>query len=151
MPPIFIVDTTVLLNVLDVPGRNRDRDVVLDRLGELVDDGASLLLPMGAIFETGNHIARLPDGQQRRDCAEVLRDQVRQALDGQAPWAPLQFPDARQLAEWLEGFPDYAMQEISMVDLSIIKAWQRTCVQHPARRVAIWTLDQHLIGYDRIP
>lgn len=151
MPPIVIVDTSVLLNVLDVPGFNRDRGTVLDRFEELVDDGANLLLPMGAVFETGNHVAHLPAGQQRRQCAEVLRDQVRQALEGQAPWTPLQFPDARQLADWLEGFPDYAMRGIGMVDLSIIKAWERTCTLHPGRRVAIWALDQHLTGYDRIP
>ena len=93
----------------------------------------------------------LPDGQQRRQCAEVLRDQVRQALEGQAPWTPLQFPDARQLADWLEGFPYYAMRGIGIVDLSIIKAWERTCTLHPGRQVSIWSLDQHLTGYDRIP
>ena len=64
MPPIVIVDTSVLLNVLDVPGFNRDRGTVLDRFEELVDDGANLLLPMGAVFETGNHVAHLPGGQQ---------------------------------------------------------------------------------------
>ena len=151
MPPIVIVDTSVLLNVLDVPGFNQDRDAVLDRFGELVDDGANLLLPMGAVFETGNHIAHLPDGQQRRQCAGVLRDRVRQALDGQAPWAPLQFPDARQLADWLDSFPDAAMTGLGMVDLSIKKEWERACSRHPHHRVSFWALDQHLTGYDRIP
>ena len=132
MPPIIIVDTSVLLNVLNVPGFNQHRDAVLSRFRELVEARANLLLPMGAVFETGNHIAHLPDGQQRR-------------------WVPFQFPDARQPADWLEGFPEYAMRGIGMVDLSIIKAWERTCAQHPAHRVEIWALDQHLTGYDRIP
>lgn len=151
MPPIVIVDTSVLLNVLDVSGFNQDRDAVLDRFEELVDDGANLLLRMGAVFETGNHIARLPDGQQRRQYAEVLRNEVRRALEGRAPWTPLQLPDAEQLADWLEGFPDAAMRGAGMVDLSIIKAWERTCAQHPAHRVEIWSLDRHLTGYDRVP
>ena len=69
MPPIIIVDTSVLLNVLDVPGFNQDRNAVLDEFGELVDAGASLLLPMGAVFETGNHIADVRDGRQRRSRA----------------------------------------------------------------------------------
>lgn len=151
MPPIVIVDTSVLLNVLNVPGFNQDRDRVLDRLGELIDDRANLLLPMGAVFETGNHIAHLPDGQRRRQYAELLRDEAQKALDGEAPWAPLQFPDARQLADWLGDFPNYAMREIGIVDLSIIKAWERICMQHPTRRIIIWALDQHLAGYDRVP
>ena len=151
MPPIIIVDTSILLNVLNVPGFNQDRDAVLNRFRELVEARANLLLPMGAVFETGNHIAQLPDGQQRREYAEVLRDEVRKALEGQAPWTPIQLPDAAQLADWLQGFPDSAMRGAGMVDLSIIKAWERTCAQHPAHRVEIWSLDRHLTGYDRIP
>ena len=151
MPRIVIVNTTVLLNVLDVPGKNQNRNAVLDRFETLVDAGANLLLPMGAVFEPGNHIAQLPNGQQRRQYAEVLRDEVRRALEGQAPWTPLQLPDAEQLADWLEGFPDSALRGAGMVDLSIIKAWERTYAQHPAHRVEIWSLDRHLTGYDHVP
>ncbi len=38
-----------------------------------------------------------------------------------------------------------------MSDLSIIKAWKVECVRHPSQRVCIWSLDQHLQGYDREP
>ena len=34
-------------------------------------------------------------------------------------------------------------------DLSIIHDWRRLCEQNPQRRVTIWSLDQHLAGYDR--
>ena len=57
MPPVVIVDTSVLLNVFDVPRFNQDRDAVLDRFGELVEAGANFLLPLGTVLETGNHIA----------------------------------------------------------------------------------------------
>ena len=94
MPPIVIVDTSVLLNVLAVPGFSQDRDTVLDRFGELVDAGASILLPLGAVFETGNHIADVPDGRQRRRYAAAFTDQVRQALKREAPWTLAPLPDA---------------------------------------------------------
>ena len=151
MPRIVIVDTSVLLNVLDVPGFNQDRNAVLDRFGNLVDAGANLLLPMGAVFETGNHIAQLPDGNHRRNRAETFRDRVREALEGRAPWALLPLPNAHQLTDWLDSFPDSAMRRAGMVDLSIVKAWERTCALQPGHRVSIWSLDQHLTGYDRIP
>ena len=38
-----------------------------------------------------------------------------------------------------------------MVDLSIVKEWDRACRRHPHRRVFIWALDQHLTSYDRKP
>ena len=151
MPPIVIVDTSVLLNVLDVPGFNQDRDAVFDRFNALVDQGANLLLPMGAVFETGNHIADVRDGRQRRLCASVFTDQVRRALNGEAPWTLAPLPDADQLAVWLDTFLDDAMRGLGMVDLSIKKEWERACSQHPHRRVFIWALDQHLTGYDRKP
>ena len=51
MSAIVIVDTSVLLNVLDVPAFNQDRDEILTQFRELLDSGASFLLPMAAIFE----------------------------------------------------------------------------------------------------
>ena len=41
------------------------------------------------------------------------------------------------------------MRGAGMGDLSIVKAWERTCTQHPHRRVTIWSHDQDLAGYDR--
>ena len=38
-----------------------------------------------------------------------------------------------------------------MSDLSIIRAWKIECSRHPTRRIRIWSLDQHLQGYDREP
>ena len=151
MSDIVIVDTSVLLNVLDVPAFNQHRPEIFARFGELLDAGASFLLPMAAIFETGDHIADLRDGRQRRRYAEVFRDRIREALQGEAPWVPIRFPDSRQLAGWLESFPDYSMRGPDMSDLSIIKAWEAECARHQGRRVRIWTLDRDLRGYDRIP
>ena len=90
MPGVIVVDTTVLLNVLDVPGRNQHRDDVLQRFEKVME----ALLPMAAVFEAGNHIAKLADGQQRRRFAAVFCDQVRAALNGGHPgcWFPCRRP-----------------------------------------------------------
>ena len=109
---------------------------------------------MGAVFETGNHIAQLPDGRQRRGYAEAFRERVREALAGRAPWRLIPGPEADQLAELadlLDSFPEYAMRGVGMVDLSIVKAWESACTRHPGRHVRIWSLDNHLAGYDRLP
>lgn len=151
MQSVILVDTSVLLNILNVPGLNQDHEAIMDEFEELVESGVNLLLPVGAVFETGNHIARLADGRQRRIYAELLKDQVVAALLGSAPWAPLQLPDSQELAEWVKKFPESAMRGIGMVDLAIIKAWERTKQQNPARRVRIWSLDKDLAGYDYVP
>ena len=73
------------------------------------------------------------------------------ALNGEAPWALIPLPDAEQLVRWLDGFPDRAMQGVSMGDQSIIRAWEDACARHRSQRVSIWSLDQHLQGHDRTP
>ena len=151
VPHVVIVDTTVLLNILNVPGRNDDREDVIADLGRFLEEGANLLLPMGAVFETGNHIARLPDGSQRREYAEVFRDEVGKALSGSAPWVPTELPGAYEVASWLADFPEHAARGISMVDRSVIDAWDRARTRHPRHRVRIWSLDGDLTGYDFQP
>ena len=151
MLEVVIVDTSVLLNVLDVPGFNQDRDTVLDQFEMLMEAGASLLLPVAAVFETGNHIADLPDGGQRRRYAGIFRGQVRKALNGEAPWALIPLPDSGQLALWLDDFPDCAMRKEGMSDLSIIKAWDAACTRHRNQRVRIWSHHLQLQSYDRQP
>lgn len=151
MSSVIIVDTSVLLNVLDVPAFNQERERVLARFFGFVDAGASFLLPLAAIFETGDHIADLSNGQHRRRYAGILRDRIHEALKGEAPWVLTPFPDERQLARWLDDFPESAMQGPDLSDLSIIKAWETECARHKSRRVRIWSLDRHLQGYDQVP
>lgn len=150
-PHVVIVDTSVLLNLLDVPGRNQGRDAVLGRFEELLDAEVNLLLPIAAIFEAGNHIARLSDGRQRRSHAQRFSNRVREALNGRAPWIVTPLPNLRELVDWLNDFPESAMQGVNMGDLSIVKTWESACAKHPQCRIRIWSLDRHLVGYDRAP
>lgn len=149
MSDVVIVDTSVFLNVLDVPAFNQNRDEILDQFERLLGAGNSLLLPMAAVFETGDHITDLRDGRLRRQYAERFRAQVHKALNGEAPWTLIPLPESDQLSGWLEGFPDHAMRGVGLSDLSIIKAWEAACARHQARRVRIWSLDRKLQRYDR--
>lgn len=151
MSAIVIVDTSVFLNILDVPGRNQNRQEVLGIFKEMIEAGDHLLLPMAAIIETGRHIAHLENGQQRRQYAQEFVDQVKQALEGTAPWRPTNFPKKEGLLGWLDEFPDHAMRRLTFADLSIVKEWERSRDLHPMSRVWIWALDGHLSGYDRQP
>ncbi|MBJ7901100.1 MAG: hypothetical protein GC158_14545 [Cyanobacteria bacterium RI_101] len=122
MKIVAIIDTSILCNILNIPHMNGERKRVLEKWRELLDQNASFLLPMATIYETGNHIAHLRDGHQRRWWAELFVIQVKQSIDGEAPWQLIQLPDTREIGEWLKDFPDSAMRGAGMGDLSIIKA-----------------------------
>jgi hypothetical protein len=148
MGAVAIVDTSILCNVLDIPHMNGERKKVMEELKEFLEDGTTLLLPMAAVYETGNHIAHLSDGNKRRHFAEVFVEEVKKAIAGEAPWRVMQVPTTEEIGEWLSGFPDSAMRGAGMGDLSIIKEWEKFKRKIPDRRVFIWSLDSHLQGYD---
>lgn len=158
MSSIVLLDTSVYLNVLDVPVWNQNREEILDEFECRVNDGDYFLLPMATIWETGNHISDLADGRQRRRYAEILRDDVQRAINGQTPYSPTHFPDREEFLGWLADFPAYAQRTkserqtregVSLSDMSIIKEWERECARHSMTRVLVWSLDSDLAAYDR--
>ncbi len=56
---IVIVDTSVFLNVLDVPGFNQEYAAVEEEFRSFVKNGADFELPAATVLETGNHITQL--------------------------------------------------------------------------------------------
>lgn len=149
MSEIVLIDTSVFLNMLDVPGFNQHRGQTFTELERLLGANASLLLPVAAIVETGNHIAQLADGNQRRAFAIKFCEQVHAAIAGTAPWRAMRVPDTLSLAGWLAEFPDHAMRGVGIGDLSIIRDWQATCERHAGYRVRVWSLDHGLEHCDR--
>lgn len=107
---IVLMDTCVFCNVLDVPSFNQHRDQILAEFEAYLKCGATLLLPMAAVLETGNHIAQISNGGMRRKVAERFRDKVSGAIDGSAPWTPTPFWETDHLRGWLVEFPDQAMR-----------------------------------------
>jgi len=148
MTAICLLDTSVFVEILNVPGKATQHEVILTQLGERIRRRESLFLPMATILETGNHLGQNGDGHARRRCAQRFVREVSTALAGQSPFKPISFLQATELQAWLSEFPDHAMSGSGLGDLSIIQDWQRLCAQNRGRRVYIWSLDDHLRAYD---
>ena len=151
MKAICLLDTSVFVEFLRVPSMSSSHDKVLDDMKSKIEGRESLFLPMATIFETGNHISQNGDGNQRRDCAKRFAQQVTLAIDGESPFTPINFVEAEEMRTWLSRFPDAAMQEMGLGDLSIIHDWERQRDLNQGRRVYIWSLDNHLQGFDTHP
>ena len=125
MSALAIVDTNIVLNLLNVPHHCAERCAVKDEFDRFNTSNYSFLLPIAAIIETGNHIADIPDGRQRRKYAEIFVGQVREVFDGAAPWRPTDFLTKAEMAGWLATFDAIILDPIitepifrSMLDLS---------------------------------
>lgn len=146
-PIIWLIDTSVLLNVIDVPNFNQERRLILSQFKERIERNDTFLLPYAAIVETGNHIAQLK-GDYKFIYANIFTNQVKKALDGDTPWKPLKFPTFDDLATWLGGFPKFASEGIGFADYSMIKEWEQQAALFGAYSVRIWSLDKGLQGYE---
>jgi len=151
MTAVCLLDTSVFLEILNVPTKALQHEAIMEQLGERLRLRETLFLPMATILETGNHIGQNGDGRERRACAKRFVEQVNAALAGGSPFKPISFLTAKEMAVWLAEFPQHAATGSGLGDLSIIHDWNRLCSLHRGQRVYIWSLDAHLSAFDRAP
>lgn len=150
MSKVHFVDTSVLTELLNVPGLNKRHEEInaeylrLDRAGDI------FVLPVAVLVETGNHIAHVSDGNMRRQIAGMLASLVKGAMEGSSSWnvRPEIQPDV--LKAILEQLPSQAQQERGFGDVSIIEQfndyWEH---KQPIGEMRIWSLDTHLQGFSK--
>ncbi|MFI6713355.1 hypothetical protein ACIBF7_43480 [Nonomuraea sp. NPDC050478] len=147
---VEFVDTSILCNLLDIPGKNQDREMVS---GQLADKRSRcrLILPVTAVIETGNHIAQLADGRLRRQYADKLSQLLRLVIEGKAPWVLHSVEWGPEFLRALidgagTGVPltDHVMSKLGLGDLCILA--ERELYQRRVSGVeaGIWTLDDQL-------
>ena len=145
---VHFIDTSVFLNIVNVPGRNQQREMVMGELKELLKNNKTnaLILPFATIIETGNHIAHCGDGNERRKAAQRYCECIKKTVMNEAPWQYYGNQlTAEDLIEICDDFPDFAMREEGFVDLSIIQAYKKYKDETPAiHKIRIWSVDSHL-------
>jgi hypothetical protein len=83
---VEFVDTSVLVELLDVPGKAQRPEKVRAELRDRIQRRQDLVLPTAAVIETGNHIHHVSDGKKRRSCAERFAEILDLSSRGDAPW-----------------------------------------------------------------
>lgn len=152
---VWFVDTSILCNMIPVPGKDQDRDKVTAVLKEKQVARDTLILPVTAIVETGNHISHLQNGHQRRQAAATFDRLVRLVIAGKAPWHLHVFSwDKTLLKALLDGagtgssLIDHAVTGLGCGDLCVLAERdmyrKRTAIQD----VRIWTLDHQLASHN---
>lgn len=156
MSEVVFLDSNVLLNLLDVPGKNSDRHRVAEEFRRLAKDGALMVIPIVVVVEVGNHIAQLA-GHERRDRGLRLQEFLRQSLEGTAPFTTSGASwDAGFLRDLLEGggagsdFLALCTAGIGAGDAAILLEVRRfrERVDLPSGRIVrLWSSDRALMAY----
>lgn len=156
MARVVFLDTSVLLNVLNVPRKNGERAMVLPRFRDLVKAGAVLIIPMAAVIEVGNHIAQLP-GDSRHARATVFEDFLRKSVEGTPPWVVAGTSwDETFLRDLVEGHAvrpgvvALCVQSIGTGDGSIlleVERYKQRSDMPSAQPIELWSLDTGLSSH----
>jgi len=146
---IRFIDTSVLLNILNVPGRNQNHIEVMLDFRELIKarDVNTLILPLATIIET----AHISNGDERRKRATIFAQYLEKTAKGEAPWEYYcKELDKEDLSIMAKEFPNCASMETGIGDMSIIRAYEKYKDNTPAiGNIMIWSLDGHLKGYNQ--
>ena len=148
---IAIVDTSILCELLAVPGESQQHLAALRMFEDRVRSDEEMLLPLPVLLETGNHIAQATAGDARRRCAETFVSFGRLALAGNSPFRTTPFPSREEVASRLTGFVEDAPRGLGLVDRMLVALWEAQRSLAPRRRVYIGSKDQHLRGFDSVP
>lgn len=147
---VHFIDTSVLVELLNVPGMNANYTELKEEYELLEQNGDTFVLPVAVLVETGNHIAHIPDGTLRRDIALKFVNLVEKAISTEDNWNVMPEISEDVLREILANFPDHASSEIGFGDVSIIEQFEdywQNC--QPIGEMRIWSLDDHLSAYQK--
>lgn len=153
MVVLSFIDTSVLCNLVPVPGRDQEATAVKAELTQRLKAGERFILPITAVIETGNFIAQLSDGRVRRQVAETFAELLQLVVDDRAPWVLNRVEwNAEFLSHLLAGadtrmtYVEHAVAAVGAGDLCIVTE-RSQYEQRSQVRAKIWTLDQGLGAY----
>lgn len=157
MKKVVVLDTSMLCVHFAVPGKETcgpqhdrwDRMRLAKKLAEEESSSATLVVPLAALIETGNHIANARSYQLALELGELLR----RLADAESPWAAFSEQHGlwtdTALRDLADGWPDLAVRGISLADATIERV--ADYYSRAGRRVEILTGDRGLKSLEPAP
>ena len=149
---VHFIDTSILVNILDIPDMNQDREIVLQEYHWILkEDNNLFILPLATIIETGNHIAHINDGNKRREKGIEFSNMLRKIANDESPWKFFEGEVTREEITLIaDRLPESVTYESGAGDLSIIAAYEKYKNNTPAiGYIRIWSMDGHLKHYEQ--
>lgn len=151
MNTVTFVDTSVLCELLQVPGKSdpdRSQQLLVE-MDRRHDAGERFVIPITTIIETGNHIAQ--SNGDRHQLARRLVGLLRLAASGDSPWLVLQTQLGPEFLDALcggdstgETFEDLSARKVGAGDIALLVERDQFRTGTAVSRTQVWTLDSGL-------
>ncbi|HWD10175.1 MAG TPA: hypothetical protein VHA57_13890 [Actinomycetota bacterium] len=151
-----IVDTSVLCELLEVPGLSSRPKEVQEEFRQRLRAKERLVLPVTAVIETGNHIAQVKTGNKAAAVARFAT-LLAETLAGGGPFILTEASwDAAFVAELCRGnstgqsLSEHALNAgLGAGDLAILVERDRLLAASAYTEAFVWTLDRKLLAFNR--
>jgi hypothetical protein len=158
LPVVDFLDTSVFVEILDVPYMNDHRADVLAEMEARLKARVRFVLPTATVVETGNHVFQIKDGAVRRTCAAAFMSMLRKTALREAPWVLHERTwDGAFLSALCDGgttgmdMAEHAVrQQLGTGDLSIV-AERDLYASRAQAEVRIWTLEATMGTWAELP
>ncbi|AQP50449.1 hypothetical protein [Tessaracoccus flavescens] len=152
---VILIDTSVFLNLLRVPGRCGDADACRKEFERLAKADVKFVLPITTIVETGNFIQQCTG--DRRAAAQRFENALIAATEDAPPWI---IRDVKWDPEFVLALTAGDSTGTSMVDhftskslgagdIAILVERDQFLRQTPYQDVQVWSLDAGLQAHGR--
>jgi predicted nucleic acid-binding protein len=144
------VDTSYLLELLSVPKNSTEsaKQEVKRRFKEATEQGALFFVALPCVFEVGNHIVDVDDGNKRFELANRFAETIAECIQTNRPWTVTPSIEQPDLPALFKAYAtDYAKQKIGLTDACTIAEAKRLNVKYLRSLgylVHIWCKDQAL-------
>lgn len=151
MSTVTFVDTSVLCELLQIPGRSSAKESaeVAADMDRRFGDGKRFVIPVTTVIETGNHVPQCSGN--RHEIAGRLVRFLRAAIEGVAPWLILDphlgAPFPNSLCEGAStGLPleTLAAQKVGAGDVAILVERDQWLAGSAFSTANVWTNDEGL-------
>ena len=150
MSTVHFIDTSVLVELLNIPGMNQRHEQAKEEYRQLVADQDTFVLPIAVLVETGNHIGQIADGGSRYEISEKFSQIVKKAIQSEDHWNVIPELPVSILEQMMEDFSQWTKYSSGFGDMSIIQQfedyWQK---RQPIGKMRIWSFDTHLSAYEK--
>jgi hypothetical protein len=155
MTRIYVIDTSYLLELFDVPNFSTVASVasVRSKFRDAIEERSQLIVPLGCVFELADHIADVPAVGTRKKLSEELAETVKSSIKTSQPWQ-ITPPDkiGATLSEVFSKYAnEYLPQGMGLTDTYTLEEARRLKQKYSASmgyQVHIWTKDQALKAHE---
>ena len=154
MRTIWFIDTSVLCELVRVPGKDQQHKAIAAEFKKRIHDGDRFIIPITAVVETGNHICNAKVGD-RRGAAGRFSGFLKSVVDGTVPWV---VNDVEWGPQFLDRFLAGGSTGQSFIDLAgnglmgggdvaILVERDDLSARSPGLVVKVWTLEAVMGAY----